>query len=159
MNLQPGSVADWAGAGANLIVAAIAVAAVFIQQGFERRRELSRIASAGVSAAANAFSGLQIVNELEAAIEASLGSSSLDKAGWRFRLEVATSTIRVAIGYEHRDPALVRALIEAQAWVDYALAHIDDPMWLWSHLPTNTADRTELVTRLQRMSAQLLRHV
>lgn len=146
----PSSLADWVGAVANLIVVLAAFGVVAIQQRFDRARELGRVGATGLSATANAIAALDLIAEIERTLEDKPGGSAFNKNGWQFRLEIAADTMRVALGHEHRDPGLIRSLIETQAWVSFVLKRIQEPIWLWSRLSISNQERADLSDELKR---------
>mgnify|MGYP000979505211 CR=1 FL=1 len=150
--LAPSSLAEWVGAGANFLVAVIAVGVVVAQQRFERRRERERLAVIGASALAHGITALDLVAELQAALDDSPGSSSFNSDDWRFRLGIAQYAMTKAINQELRDPEVIRALIEAQAWLDLVVDHLKESMWLWARLPNSADARAVLRLKLQGMS-------
>ena len=153
--LDLGSLAEWAGAGTNTAVAMIAVGVVFLQRSIEERRERRRIASIGVSGAATALEGLNLIRQLEEEIGERRGPAD-DRIAWRIRLDVASGAIGVSITREHQDHVLIASLIEAKAWVELVSARLEDHGWIWARLSGYEADRTILEDRLKSMLRQFL---
>lgn len=157
--MEPGNWAEWAGAAANVLVAAVAVGIVPFQNWLERRRATAQTSIHSLTAVVSASSALRVIADLQEHLYDLVRTPIGGMIGRDFPLElrIATHVVQESLRPQIVDPALLQNLATVAACLNVARDAVAlEPTDGLRMLQGSTQRRQSIEASLQKMAPQFL---